>query len=53
MASGILSPRVLLKEAANLTNGKLVTDKKGSGIGTWVSEVAWRDFYNHVCPAEP
>lgn len=31
-----------------VTGGKLQTDKNGGGVGVWVSEVAWRDFYQHV-----
>lgn len=31
-----------------LTGGKLQTDKSDGGIGVWVSEIAWKDFYVHV-----
>lgn len=36
-----------------ITNNKLDASKDGSGIGVWVSEVAWRDFYQHVLAAFP
>ena len=39
--------------AASTSSGKLPLDKKASGAGNWVSEVAWRDFYNHIIAAYP
>ena len=56
LAAGIISPRHALRLTMELTKSKLETAKDGGGIGVWVSEVAWRDFYQHVraiCPEGP
>lgn len=48
LAAGIVSPRELLRMTMQLTKNKLVTERNANGIGMWVTEVAWRDFYQHV-----
>jgi deoxyribodipyrimidine photo-lyase len=57
---GTLAARTSVRMArdANSTTKKL--DGGSSGIATWISEVAWRDFYKHVlahwpyvCMAKP
>ncbi|KAM0753516.1 hypothetical protein T439DRAFT_322411 [Meredithblackwellia eburnea MCA 4105] len=53
LAAGMISPRQCLRLTMELTNNKLQTDKNGGGVGIWVSEVAWRDFYQHVMCAWP
>ncbi|KAK4704489.1 deoxyribodipyrimidine photo-lyase, partial [Phenoliferia sp. Uapishka_3] len=53
LATGMISPRECLRATMKLTGGKLDTDKSGGGVGVWVSEVAWRDFYQHVLCAWP
>ncbi|KAK2625433.1 hypothetical protein QTJ16_004745 [Diplocarpon rosae] len=46
-ASGTLSARTAIRTARDHnTTQKL--DGGNSGIQTWISEVAWRDFYKHV-----
>lgn len=35
-----------------LTGGRLQTDKDDGGVGVWVSEIAWRDFYQGVSPIQ-
>lgn len=47
LAAGLISPRTALRATLELTGGKLQTDK-ASSVGVWVSEMAWRDFYQHV-----
>ena len=47
LASGVISGRMVLNEAKKMKNGKLESGRD-SGVGMWVQEVAWRDFYNHV-----
>ncbi|KAI5479988.1 hypothetical protein MNV49_002278 [Pseudohyphozyma bogoriensis] len=53
LATGMISPRQCLRATMELTGGKLRTDKMSDGVGMWVSEVAWRDFYQHVLAAWP
>ncbi|KAK4048518.1 DNA photolyase phr1 [Microbotryomycetes sp. JL201] len=53
LAAGIVSPRELLRMTMELTKNKLVTERDANGIGMWVTEVAWRDFYQHVLAAWP
>ncbi|KAH8693818.1 putative deoxyribodipyrimidine photo-lyase Phr1 [Talaromyces proteolyticus] len=45
-AAGILSARVSISKAKDANGGYL--DGKNAGLATWISEVAWRDFYKHV-----
>ncbi|KAL7411659.1 DNA photolyase, FAD-binding/Cryptochrome [Mrakia frigida] len=53
-ASGVISARQVLAETARQSpGGKLPVDKKASATGTWVSEIAWREFYNHIIAAYP
>ena len=49
LSQGTLSARtcILLARASNTSNR---LDKGKPGIVSWVSEVAWRDFYRRMCP---
>ncbi|KAK4680667.1 Deoxyribodipyrimidine photolyase [Podospora pseudoanserina] len=46
-ASGTLSARTAVRTARGRNNTKKL-DGGNEGIQTWISEVAWRDFYKHV-----
>ncbi|MCJ1223883.1 hypothetical protein MMC12_000526 [Toensbergia leucococca] len=46
-ASGTLSARTAIRSAQD-TNSTKKLDSGNGGIMTWISEVAWRDFYKHV-----
>lgn len=46
-SSGTLSARSAVA-AAQMVNSTRKLDAGNSGIMTWISEVAWRDFYKHV-----
>lgn len=46
-ASGTLSARTAIRTARDHNNTKKL-DGGIQGIQTWISEVAWRDFYKHV-----
>lgn len=48
LASGVLSPRQVLNRARKHKGGKGLPLERKDGVGMWVGEVAWRDFYNHV-----
>lgn len=47
LASGTLSARACIR-AAREHNSTKKLDGGSQGIQTWISEVAWRDFYKHV-----
>ena len=51
LAAGVLSPRQCLAAAARANEGDI--DAGNEGVVTWVSELAWRDFYQHVMVAFP
>jgi deoxyribodipyrimidine photo-lyase len=46
-ACGTLSARTAVRTARDRNNTKKL-DGGNDGIQTWISEVAWRDFYKHV-----
>jgi deoxyribodipyrimidine photo-lyase len=46
-ASGTLSTRTAIRTAKNHNSSKKL-DAGNQGIQSWISEVAWRDFYKHV-----
>ena len=46
-ASGTLSARSAIS-AARAANSTQKLDGGSAGITTWISEVAWRDFYKHI-----
>lgn len=47
LASGTLSARACIRAARDHNSTKKL-DGGSQGIQTWISEVAWRDFYKHV-----
>jgi deoxyribodipyrimidine photo-lyase len=47
LASGTLSSRTCVRTARDHNSTKKL-DGGNQGIQTWISEVAWRDFYKHV-----
>ncbi len=51
LAAGVLSVRQCLAAAAQKNDGRV--DVGHPGPTTWVSELAWRDFYQHVMVAYP
>jgi deoxyribodipyrimidine photo-lyase len=51
-ASGTLSARTAVRTARDHNNTKKL-DGGNEGIKTWISEVAWRDFYKHVLARWP
>jgi deoxyribodipyrimidine photo-lyase len=46
-AAGTLSARTAVNKARSANSVKNL-DGGNAGIATWISEVAWRDFYKHV-----
>jgi deoxyribodipyrimidine photo-lyase len=47
LASGTLAARTCVREARNANTSKSM-DAGNASIQSWISEVAWRDFYKHV-----
>ncbi|KAI1150160.1 deoxyribodipyrimidine photo-lyase [Nemania diffusa] len=47
LAAGTLSARTAIRTARDTNNTKKL-NAGAEGIQTWISEVAWRDFYKHV-----
>jgi len=50
-SAGTLSARSAISYARAKNNGKLSGGQEG--LNTWISEVAWRDFYKHILCAFP
>jgi deoxyribodipyrimidine photo-lyase len=46
LALGVISPRSCLAAAVAANRGELESGRRG--LATWISELAWRDFYRHV-----
>ncbi len=54
LAAGVLSPRQCLAMARDANSGRLDEHKRGSrGAAIWISELIWRDFYQHVLVGFP
>jgi deoxyribodipyrimidine photo-lyase len=52
LSAGTLSARTAIA-AAKKANSTQKLDGGNQGIATWISEVAWRDFYKHVLAQWP
>ncbi len=50
LAAGVISPRQCLAAALAANKGQIAGD---DGVATWISELAWRDFYTHVLVGFP
>lgn len=46
LAAGLISSRTCVRLAKAANEDRL--EGKNSGIASWISEVAWREFYKHV-----
>lgn len=51
LAAGVVSPRQCLAAALEFNRGKL--DGGDAGAAQWISELAWREFYQHVIVGFP
>ncbi|KXN86422.1 Deoxyribodipyrimidine photo-lyase [Leucoagaricus sp. SymC.cos] len=45
LSSGVLSIRECIRQTLELTGAKKVDGNTSAGVGRWVQELAWRDFY--------
>ena len=50
LAAGVISPRQCLARAIRANGGAIGGE---GGATTWISELAWRDFYTHVMAGFP
>ncbi|KLO14947.1 hypothetical protein SCHPADRAFT_825455 [Schizopora paradoxa] len=53
LTSGVISARECVRRTMTFLKAKQVKGDRGSGVGMWVQEIAWRDFYNHILAAAP
>ena len=53
LASGIISARRCVRSTMKLTGSSKVDGGRNTGIGRWVQELAWRDFYISVLVGFP
>ncbi|KAK9766020.1 DNA photolyase phr1, variant 2 [Basidiobolus ranarum] len=51
LAAGVISARQCLTKALNANENRLVSGNEG--VQTWISELAWRDFYRNVLISFP
>lgn len=54
LAQGVISPRQCITAALEACNiADIDAMKKIDGASTWISELIWRDFYNHIIYFHP
>ncbi|KZT26858.1 hypothetical protein NEOLEDRAFT_1177049 [Neolentinus lepideus HHB14362 ss-1] len=53
LAAGVISARECVRQAMKLQGLNKIQATRDTGLGTWLMEIAWRDFYNHVLSAYP
>ncbi|KAI0322475.1 DNA photolyase, FAD-binding/Cryptochrome [Amylostereum chailletii] len=53
LAAGVISARDCVRGTMDLLGISKVDAGRDSGVGRWVQELAWRDFYTHVLAAFP
>jgi deoxyribodipyrimidine photo-lyase len=51
LAAGVLSPGQALRAALSINHGELDSGKLG--VRTWITELLWREFYQHLLAATP
>ncbi|KAL0067544.1 DNA photolyase phr1 [Marasmius tenuissimus] len=53
LAAGVISARACIRATLTMQKSKKVDGGKETGIGRWVQEVAWRDFYANILVSFP
>ncbi|KAI0939215.1 hypothetical protein AcV5_000697 [Taiwanofungus camphoratus] len=55
LAAGVISARACIRATLELSESKhaKVDASRETGVGRWVQEIAWRDFYSHVLALFP
>jgi deoxyribodipyrimidine photolyase len=49
----VISARACVRAAMEVSGARKVDGSRDTGVGMWVQELAWRDFYTHVLVAFP
>jgi deoxyribodipyrimidine photo-lyase len=53
LSSGVISVRECIRQTMRLTGSKKVDGNTSAGIGRWIQELAWRDFYTGILAHYP
>ncbi|KAH9943504.1 DNA photolyase, FAD-binding/Cryptochrome [Epithele typhae] len=53
LAAGVISARACIRDALKICGTKKVDASRDTGVGRWIQEIAWRDFYTHVLALFP
>ncbi|KDQ64618.1 hypothetical protein JAAARDRAFT_116599 [Jaapia argillacea MUCL 33604] len=53
LAAGVISARECVRQSMKLLGVTKIQATRDTGVGMWVMEIAWRDFYTHVMAAFP
>ncbi|KAI9001086.1 DNA photolyase, FAD-binding/Cryptochrome [Trametes punicea] len=53
LAAGVISARACVREALKASGKKKLDVSRDTGVGRWIQELAWRDFYTHVLALFP
>ncbi|KAI0677169.1 DNA photolyase, FAD-binding/Cryptochrome [Trametes maxima] len=53
LAAGIVSARACVREALAASSKKKLDVSRDTGVGRWIQELAWRDFYTHIVALFP
>ncbi|KAI1795162.1 DNA photolyase, FAD-binding/Cryptochrome [Ganoderma leucocontextum] len=53
LAAGVISARTCIREALAASGKTKVDTSRDTGVGRWIQEIAWRDFYNQIVALFP
>ncbi|ESK94386.1 deoxyribodipyrimidine photo-lyase [Moniliophthora roreri MCA 2997] len=53
LSAGVISVRACVRATLTMQKSDKVDGSRGSGIGVWVQELAWRDFYTNILTSFP
>ncbi|KAL0949422.1 hypothetical protein HGRIS_009483 [Hohenbuehelia grisea] len=53
LAAGVISVRACIRATMELRKSKTVDSSRQNGMGVWVQEIAWRDFYVDILASFP
>ncbi|XP_006460239.1 CPD photolyase [Agaricus bisporus var. bisporus H97] len=48
LSAGVISVRECVRQTMQLTGSKKVDGNRSAGVGRWIQELAWRDFYTGI-----
>ncbi|OJT04121.1 Deoxyribodipyrimidine photo-lyase [Trametes pubescens] len=53
LSAGVISARACVREALKASGKKKLDVCRDTGVGRWIQELAWRDFYTHIVALFP